>query len=102
MSLSKEAIVPAEATALWRSAPPLPRRAVPLQPEPQRAGATRADLEASIEQLEWIVNSYTLIFAVLLMTGGALGDRFGHRRVYTAGVGVFVGASAACALAPSI
>jgi EmrB/QacA subfamily drug resistance transporter len=65
-------------------------------------GTIRADLGASIEQLEWTVNSYTLSFAVLLMTGAALGDRFGRRRVYTAGVGVFVAASAACALAPSI
>jgi EmrB/QacA subfamily drug resistance transporter len=65
-------------------------------------GTIRADLGASIEQLEWTVNSYTLSFAVLLMTGAALGDRFGRRRVYTAGIGVFVAASAACALAPSI
>jgi EmrB/QacA subfamily drug resistance transporter len=65
-------------------------------------GTIRADLGASIEQLEWTVNSYTLSVAVLLMTGAALGDRFGRRRVYTAGVGVFVAASAACALAPSI
>jgi MFS family permease len=65
-------------------------------------GTIRADLGASIEQLEWTVNSYTLSFAVLLMTGAALGDRFGRRRIYTAGVGVFAIASAACALAPSI
>lgn len=65
-------------------------------------GTIRADLGASIEQLEWTVNSYTLSFAVLLMTGAALGDRLGRRRVYIAGVGVFVAASAGCALAPSI
>lgn len=65
-------------------------------------GTIRADLGASIEQLEWTVNSYTLSFAVLLMTGAALGDRFGRRRIYAAGVGVFAVASAACALAPSI
>jgi EmrB/QacA subfamily drug resistance transporter len=65
-------------------------------------GTIRADLGASIEQLEWTVNSYTLSFAVLLMTGAALGDRFGRRRVYTAGIGLFTVASAACALAPSI
>src|SRR5581483_3032367 len=65
-------------------------------------GTIRADLGASIEQLERTVNSYTLSFGVLLMTGAALGDRFGRRRVYTAGVGVFVAASAACGLAPSI
>ena len=62
----------------------------------------RVDLGASIEQLEWTVNSYTLSFAVLLMTRAALGDRFGRRRIYTAGIGMFTVASAACALAPSI
>jgi MFS family permease len=65
-------------------------------------GTIRADLGASIEQLEWTVNSYTLSFAVLLMTGAVLGDRFGRRRIYIAGIGVFTVASAACALAPSI
>jgi EmrB/QacA subfamily drug resistance transporter len=65
-------------------------------------GTIRADLGASIEQLEWTVNSYTLSFAVLLMTGAALGDRFGRRRIYIAGIGIFTVASAACALAPSI
>jgi EmrB/QacA subfamily drug resistance transporter len=62
----------------------------------------RVDLGASIEQLEWTVNAYTLTFAVLLLTGAALGDRFGRRRVFLAGVAIFTGASAAAALAPSI
>ena len=43
----------------------------------------RLDLGASIEQLEWTVNAYNLSFAVLLMTGAALGDRFGRRRLFT-------------------
>jgi MFS family permease len=43
----------------------------------------RADLGASIEGLEWTVNGYTLAFAVLLLTGAALGDRFGRRRMLT-------------------
>jgi EmrB/QacA subfamily drug resistance transporter len=60
----------------------------------------RLDLGASIEQLEWTVNAYTLSFAVLLMTAAALGDRFGRRRVFTAGIGTFAIASVACALAP--
>jgi MFS family permease len=47
----------------------------------------RLDLGASIEQLEWTVNAYTLSLAVLLMTGAALGDRFGRRRLFTAGLG---------------
>jgi len=62
----------------------------------------RLDLGASVEQLEWTVNSYSLSFAVLLMTGAALGDRFGRRRMFVAGLGLFVAASALCALAPSM
>jgi EmrB/QacA subfamily drug resistance transporter len=60
----------------------------------------RLDLGASIEALEWVVNSYNLSFAVLLLTGAALGDRFGRRRVFAAGLALFVAASAGCALAP--
>jgi MFS family permease len=44
----------------------------------------RADLGASLEQLEWTVNAYVLSFAVLLMTAAALGDRFGRRRLFAA------------------
>ena len=62
----------------------------------------RVDLDASIEQLEWTVNAYTLTFAVLLLTGAALGDRFGRRRLFLVGLAIFTGASAAAALAPSI
>jgi len=62
----------------------------------------RLDLGASIEALEWTVNAYNLSFAVLLMTGAALGDRLGRRRMLAAGLGLFVVASAACALAESI
>jgi hypothetical protein len=62
----------------------------------------RLDLGASIEQLEWVVNAYILSFAVLLMSGAALGDRYGLRRMFVAGLGLFAAASAACALAPNI
>jgi EmrB/QacA subfamily drug resistance transporter len=62
----------------------------------------RLDLGASIEALEWSVNAYNLSFAVLLLTGAALGDRFGRRRMFAAGLGLFVVASAACALAGNI
>ena len=62
----------------------------------------RFDLGASIEALEWTVNAYNLSFAVLLLTGAALGDRFGRRRVFAAGLGLFVMASIACALAGSV
>jgi EmrB/QacA subfamily drug resistance transporter len=62
----------------------------------------RVDLGASIEELEWTVNAYTLTFAVFLLTGAALGDRFGRRRMFVTGIGVFTLASAAAALAPSM
>src|SRR5215216_2793985 len=61
----------------------------------------RTDLSASLSQLEWTVNAYTLTFAVLLLMGAALGDRLGRRRVFSVGLGVFTLASAAAALAPS-
>src|SRR5437868_12248739 len=60
----------------------------------------RLDLGASVEQLEWTVNAYNLSFAVLLIAAAALGDRFGRRRLFAAGLGLFSVASAACALAP--
>jgi len=59
------------------------------------------DLGATIQQLEWTVNAYTLSYAVLLLTGAALGDRFGRRRMFTFGLSLFTFASAAAALAPS-
>ena len=61
----------------------------------------RKDLHASLQGLEWTVNAYTLTFAVLLLTGAALGDRFGRRRVFVVGLGIFTLASAAAALAGS-
>ena len=61
----------------------------------------REDLGASLEALEWTVNAYTLAFAVFLLTGAALGDRFGRRRMFLAGLGLFTVASAGAALAPS-
>jgi EmrB/QacA subfamily drug resistance transporter len=60
------------------------------------------DLGAPIEALEWTVNAYTLSFAVLLIPAAALGDRFGRQRMLVVGLLLFVLASAACALAPSI
>jgi EmrB/QacA subfamily drug resistance transporter len=63
--------------------------------------AIRTDLGATIQQLEWTVNAYTLSYAVLLLTGAALGDRFGRRRMFSLGLGLFTLASAAAAVAPS-
>jgi EmrB/QacA subfamily drug resistance transporter len=62
----------------------------------------RLDFDASVEQLEWTVNSYNLTFAVLLITAAALGDRYGRRKLYAAGLALFTVASAACALAPGV
>jgi EmrB/QacA subfamily drug resistance transporter len=62
----------------------------------------RLDLGASVEQLEWTVNAYNLSFAVLLMTGAALGDRYGRRNLYAIGLALFAVASAVCALAPDV
>jgi EmrB/QacA subfamily drug resistance transporter len=60
------------------------------------------DLHASLSGLEWTVNAYTLTFAVFLITGAALGDRFGRRRMLVIGLAIFTAGSAAAALAPTI
>jgi EmrB/QacA subfamily drug resistance transporter len=62
----------------------------------------REELGASIEELEWTVNAYTLTFAVFLLTGAALGDRFGRRRMFIAGVAVFTAGSAVAASSASV
>ncbi len=59
------------------------------------------DLGASIQALEWTVNGYVLAYAVFLLTGSALGDRFGRKRMFIAGIALFTVASAASALAPT-
>ena len=64
--------------------------------------AIRLDLGASIEDLEWTVNAYNLSFAVLLIPAAGLGDRYGRRRLYAGGLGLFAASSAACALAPEV
>jgi EmrB/QacA subfamily drug resistance transporter len=62
----------------------------------------KRSLGASLSSLEWTVNGYTLTFAVLLLTGAALGDRFGRRRMLVIGLAIFTAGSAAAALAPSM
>src|SRR5271154_2955881 len=62
----------------------------------------RDHLHASLEGLQWTVNAYTLTFAVLLLTGATLGERYGRRRMFTIGLGLFTAGSAAAALAPGI
>jgi EmrB/QacA subfamily drug resistance transporter len=62
----------------------------------------RGDFGASVETLQWTVNAYNLTFAVLLLTGAALGDRFGRRRMFAAGIALFAIASGVCALSGSV
>jgi EmrB/QacA subfamily drug resistance transporter len=62
----------------------------------------RIALGGSLSDLEWTVNAYNLAFACLLLTGAALGDRFGRRRMFTVGLAVFTAASVAAALSPSV
>src|SRR5881398_440828 len=62
----------------------------------------REHLHASLEGLQWTVNAYTLTFAVLLLTGATLGERYGRRRLFVIGLGLFTVGSAAAALAPGI
>jgi EmrB/QacA subfamily drug resistance transporter len=62
----------------------------------------RVSLHAGIAGLEWTVNAYLLAFACLILTGAALGDRFGRRRMFVIGIAIFTAASAAAALAPSV
>src|SRR5204862_4741284 len=62
----------------------------------------RQDLGAGITGLQWVVDGYTLMFAALLLWSGALTDRIGARRAFAAGLGVFVVASAACGVAPTL
>jgi DHA2 family methylenomycin A resistance protein-like MFS transporter len=63
--------------------------------------AMSRDLGGGTAELQWVVDAYTLSFAVLLLSAGVLGDLFGARRVYLAGFGLFALASAACGLAPN-
>ena len=62
----------------------------------------RAHLHASVAGLAWIVDAYTLSFAALILAGGVASDRFGAKAVYLWGLALFVAASAACGLAPSV
>jgi MFS transporter, DHA2 family, methylenomycin A resistance protein len=60
-----------------------------------------ASLGGGVSELQWVVSTYTIAFAALILTAGALGDRIGAKRVFVAGFSVFTAASLACALAPS-
>ncbi len=60
------------------------------------------ELGGGVSALQWVVDAYTVVFAGLLLSAGSLGDRIGARPVFDAGLGLFIAASAACALAPSV
>jgi len=64
--------------------------------------ALQSGLHASLADVQWVVDSYMLVLAALLLMGGSLGDVFGRRKVYATGVGIFAAASACCGLAPSV
>ncbi len=64
--------------------------------------AIQADLRATVADIQWIVESYALILAALLLTGGSLGDLYGRRRVFTIGVILFASASVWCGFAPNV
>src|SRR6185295_14559589 len=60
------------------------------------------EIGASVGEMQWVVESYALLLASLVLVGGALGDRLGRRRVFVAGVAWFALASAGCGLAPTL
>ncbi|WP_372790390.1 MFS transporter, partial [Paraconexibacter sp.] len=64
--------------------------------------ALQRDLDASLAEQQWVVESYLLLLASLVLTGGALGDLFGRRRVFVLGVAGFGATSVLCALAPNV
>jgi MFS family permease len=64
--------------------------------------ALQETLDATIMDVQWVVEAYALTLAALMLTGGSLGDRFGRRRVYLVGLGLFAAASAWCGLVPDV
>ena len=64
--------------------------------------ALQRGLAASVADVQWVIEAYTLLFASLLLVGGSLGDRYGRRRLYVIGIALFTGASVLCGLAGSV
>lgn len=64
--------------------------------------ALQSSLQATIAQVQWVVESYALFLAALLLTGGSMGDIYGRRRIFSAGVALFAAASVWCGIAPNI
>jgi MFS family permease len=61
--------------------------------------ALQRELGATVADVQWVIEAYALFLSALLLVGGAMGDRFGRRRVYATGIALFASASAACGLA---
>ena len=64
--------------------------------------ALQEDLKATVVGVQWVIESYSLLLAALLLVGGSMGDRYGRRRIFVTGVAVFAGASAWCGFASNI
>src|SRR5215510_8887500 len=64
--------------------------------------ALQAKLNATVIDIQWVIEAYALFLAALLLVGGSLGDHYGRRRIYTIGIVVFSLASAWCGLAPNV
>ena len=62
----------------------------------------QADLNATLADAQWVVESYALFLAALMLVGGSLGDHFGRRRIFAVGVALFAGASAWCGASPNV
>jgi MFS family permease len=68
----------------------------------QKSSRTARSIGGGVSALQWIVSAYTIAFAALILTTGALGDRVGAKKIFIAGFAIFTGASLACALVPTI
>src|SRR5262245_53262518 len=64
--------------------------------------ALQSSLQATITDVQWVIESYTLLLAALLLVGGSMGDLYGHRKIYVIGVLLFAVASVWCGLAPTV
>src|SRR6478609_8820444 len=63
--------------------------------------ALQADLQATITDVQWVIEAYALFLGALILVGGSMGDQFGRKRVFLLGRGLFTAASVFCGLAPS-